>query len=219
MRSTRNPGKTNTTEESETAFGRYTLKSFRNDQREHGPVSRTEDEFLLSVRAQLVVELEEKGLLAELGSPEEQLREFDRRLEEAMAEDRRSSAYGQKASKFESLPERKTLVAAIRKAIAAERRPKRKFQSSLAEAKDCEDMRERPPEARVLVAEAAEIVIQALQRLDSKDQAILRARYFDDAKQVEIAQRQAMPPQTVNRRLHNALAKMAEDITQSGYGE
>jgi RNA polymerase sigma factor (sigma-70 family) len=204
------PGDNQTTKDLKTAFGRYVVQAFRNEQHRNGQLPRTEGEFLRSVEAQL---------LLGVGGSQKRLRELQERLEDAMAEDRRLNRAGRKAATFNRLPERKILVKAIRQVIADDRPPRRRADTSRVDLAGCEAMAGHDPAVCVVNAEMVVMVYEALQRLDPRDQAILHARYLEGLKQVEIAQRLQMPRQTVNRRLHSALAKMARYLRQAGCGD
>jgi RNA polymerase sigma factor (sigma-70 family) len=194
------------------SLDRYVKKAYRNEQRSpSGRLARTEREFLLSVEAQL---------LLELGGGQQQLREFEERIEDAMAEDRRLRAAGRKATMFRDLPERRKLMGAIRRVIAEDRPPRRKLEQSVPDmGMYCDASSNHCPVTHAVMAEEAGKLYKALDRLDQRDQDILRSCYYDGQKQVEAARSLSMPPQTINRRLQRALATLADDLRQDGIGD
>ena len=213
------------------SFARYVFKAYQNEQRkQHNKLPCTKDEFLAYVKWELA---------QKLGS-EQEVRAFRQRIEDARAEDRMLKAAGLEASVFKGCSEKKVLVNAVRiavRGVIAEKRaprptakPSRRARDEMSvdalESLEATSRKSRvhrtytkSPQACVELNEDIRIMEEALEELDSLDQAILVAKYCEEKKQIEIADSLKVPRSTVNRRLPKALDKLTAIMKRRGLGD
>jgi hypothetical protein len=206
---------------STTAFGRYARKAFRNEQRNrNGQLPHTEEEhFSLCVAGRLLCKFSEKNLYTEFADGQQQLCEFNRRLEDAMAQDREQLKAGLKASMFKTLPERKLLRDAVRDEIRDRTHDKELSNSDLEEHEKHVEESGPSPLTHTVAAEEAEKLHDALATLDATAQEILHRMFTDNQKQVEIARDLDMTTSTVNRKFQKALLTLEGRLRQQGVTE